>query len=80
MLMDAECVVYAELMSGSAVTSERRKWPMKLAAPLGRVIGAFPAKMVVDLSWLADPLSIAVLNTGLAVAILWAAGFWEPLK
>jgi integrase len=27
----------------------------------------------------ADPLSIAVLNTGLAVAVLWAGGFWEPL-
>jgi hypothetical protein len=78
--MDAECVAYAELMSGSAVTSERRKWPMKLPAPLGRIIGAFPAKMVVDLSWLADPLSIAVLNTGLAVAVLWVGGFWEPLR
>jgi hypothetical protein len=61
MIMDAECVAYAELMSGSAVTSERRKWSTKLATPLGRVIGAFPAKMVIDLSWLADPLSIAVL-------------------
>jgi hypothetical protein len=78
--MDAECVAYAELMSGSAVTSERRRWSMKLAAPLGRAIGAFPAKMVVDLSCLADPLSIAVLNTGLAVAVLWAGGFWEPLR
>jgi hypothetical protein len=66
--MDAECVAYAELMSGSAVTSERRRWSI------------FPAKMVVDLSWLADPLSIAVLNTGLAVAVLWAGGFWEPLR
>jgi hypothetical protein len=77
--MDAECVAYGELISGSAVTSDRRKWPTKLAPPLGRVIGAFPAKMVVDLSWLADPLSIAVLNTALAAAVLWAGGFWEPL-
>jgi hypothetical protein len=80
MIMDAECVAYAELISASALTSERRKWPMKLAAPLGGVIGAFPVKMVVDLSWLADPLSIAVLNTGLAVAVLWVGGFWEPLR
>jgi hypothetical protein len=77
--MDAEWVACAEFMSGAALTSERRKWPMKLAAPLGRVIGAFPPKMVVDLSWLADPLPIAVLNTGLAVAVLWVGGFWEPL-
>jgi hypothetical protein len=76
MLMDAECVAYA----GSAVTSERRKWPMRLAALLGRVIGAFPAEMVVDLSWLADPLPLTVLNTGLAVAVLWVGGFWEPLR
>jgi hypothetical protein len=40
----------------------------------------FSAKMVVDLSWLADPLSIAVLNTTLAVAVLWVGGFWEPLR
>jgi hypothetical protein len=52
----------------------------KLARPLYRAFGAFPAKMVVDLSWLADPLSIAVLNTGLAVAVLWVGGFWEPLR
>jgi hypothetical protein len=50
---------------------------MKLAAPLGRAVGAFPAKMVVDPSWLADPLSIVVLNTALAVAVLWAGGFWS---
>jgi hypothetical protein len=53
---------------------------MKLAAPLGRAVGAFPTRMVVDPSWLADPLSIAVLNTALAVAVLWAGGFWEPLR
>ena len=76
--MDAEWVAGAEFMSGSALTSERRKWPM--AAPLGRAIGAFPPKIVVDLSWLADPLSIAVLNAGLAVAVLWVGGFWEPLR
>jgi hypothetical protein len=78
--MDAERAAYAERMSGSAVTSERRKWPMKLVTPLGRAIGAFPAKMVVDPSWLADPLPIAVLNTALAVAVLWVGGFWEPLR
>jgi hypothetical protein len=53
---------------------------MKLARPLGRAAGAFPIKMVADPSWLADPLSIAVLNTALAVAVLWAGGFWEPLS
>jgi hypothetical protein len=53
---------------------------MKLARPLGRAFGAFSTKMVVDPSWLADPLSIAVLNTALAVAVLWAGGFWEPLS
>jgi hypothetical protein len=79
MLMDADWVAYGELMSGSAVRSERRKWQLQFAPPLGRVIGAFPAKMVVDPSWLADPLSIAVLNTALAFAVLWAGGFWEPL-
>jgi hypothetical protein len=52
---------------------------IKLARPLGWAFGAFPTKMVVDPSWLADPLSIAVLNTALAVAVLWAGGFWEPL-
>jgi hypothetical protein len=52
----------------------------KLARPLYRAFGAFPAKMVADPSWLADPLSIAVLNMALAVAVLWAGGFWEPLS
>ena len=53
---------------------------MKMAGSLGGAVGAFPAKMVVDPSWLANPLSIAVLNMALAVAVLWAGGFWEPLK
>jgi hypothetical protein len=53
---------------------------MKLARPLGRVAGAYSVKMFVDPSWLADPLSIAVLNTALAVAVLWAGGFWDPLR
>lgn len=70
--MDAEWEAYAELMC-SAVTLEWRKLPTRLATPLGRVIGAFPAKMVVDLSWLADPLPLAVLNTGLAVTFGLAA-------
>ena len=41
---------------------------MRLAEPLGRAVEA-----------LQDPLWIAVLNTALAVAVLWAGGFWEPL-
>ncbi len=52
----------------------------KLARPLYRAFGAFPTQMVADPSWLADPLSIAVLNMALAVAVLWAGGFWEPLS
>jgi hypothetical protein len=52
---------------------------MKLAGSVDRAAGAFPTKMVVDPSWLAEPLSIAVLNAALAVAVLWAGGFWEPL-
>jgi hypothetical protein len=78
--MDAEGVTYRALVSGSASVSKRPILPaMKLAAPLDRAIGAFPAKMVVATSWLADPLSIVVLNMALAVSVLWAGGFWEPL-
>ena len=42
---------------------------LRLAGPLGRAVEALP-----------DPLGIAVLNTALAVAVLWAGGFWEPLR
>jgi hypothetical protein len=42
---------------------------LRLAGPLGRAVEALP-----------DPLWIAVLNTALAVAVLWAEGFWEPLR
>src|SRR5271166_2267902 len=42
---------------------------LRLAGPLGRAVEALP-----------DPLWIAVLNTALAVAVLWAGGFWEPLR
>jgi hypothetical protein len=59
------------------VSTEVALIAMKLAAPLGRAVGAFPAKTVVDPSWLADPLSIVVLNTALAVTVLWAGGFWS---
>jgi hypothetical protein len=45
--------------------------------PLGRSFGAFPIKMIVDPSWLADPLSITVLNAALAFDVLWVGGFWE---
>ena len=64
---------------GLGVSVEAAFMAMKLAA-LGRAAGGFPTKMVVDPSWLADPLSIAVLNTALAIAVLWAGGFWEPLS
>jgi hypothetical protein len=70
-LMDAGLATYRDLASGSR---QRRS-----GLHGNEVGGAFPAKMVVDLSWLADPLSIAVLNTALAVAVLWVGGFWEPL-
>jgi len=50
---------------------------IRLAGPLGRAVGTFPVKMVEKLP---DPLWIAVLNTALAVAVLWAGGFWEPLR
>ena len=79
MLMDAEWVTYRDRVSGLGARVEAAFTVMKLARPLGRAFGVFPTKMVVDPSWLADPLSIAVLNTGLAVSVLWAGGFWEPL-
>ena len=78
-LMDAEWVMYRDRVSGLGVRVEAVFTAMKLARPLGQAFGVFPTKMVVDPSWLADPLSIAVLNTALAVSVLWAGGFWEPL-
>jgi hypothetical protein len=78
--MDAEWVTYRDLVSGSALASKRPSLAMELAGPFGRAVGVFPAKMVVDPSWLTDPLSIAVLNMALAVAVLWAGGFWDPLS
>jgi hypothetical protein len=47
---------------------------IRFAGPLGRAVGAFPVKMVERLP---DPLWIAGLNTALAVAVLWAGGFWS---
>jgi hypothetical protein len=41
---------------------------LRLAGPLGRAVEALP-----------NPFWIAVLNTALAVAVLWAGGFWGPL-
>jgi hypothetical protein len=78
-LMDAEWVTYRDLVSSSASRSKPATGTMELTGWLGRAAGAFPAKIVADPAWLADPLSIAVLNTALAVAVLWAGGFWEPL-
>jgi hypothetical protein len=78
-LMDAEWVTYRDLVSGLGARVETAFTAMKLARPLGQAFGVSPTKMVVDPSWLADPLSIAVLNTALAVSVLWAGGFWEPL-
>ena len=77
--MDAEWVAYRDLVSGLGARVETAFTAMKMARPLGQAFGVFPTKMVVDPSWLADPLSIAVLNTALALSILWAGGFWEPL-
>ena len=77
--MDAEWVAYRDLVSGLGARVETAFTAMKMARPLGQAFGIFPTKMVVDPSWLADPLSIAVLNTALALSILWAGGFWEPL-
>ena len=80
-LVDAERVTHRDLVSGSASASKRPAvTAMKLARPLDRAFGAFPTKMVADPSWLADRPSIVVLNTALAVSVLWAGGFWEPLR
>jgi hypothetical protein len=78
-LMDADWGTYRDLVSGLGARVEAAFTAMKLARPLGLAFGVFPTKIVFDPSWLADPLSIAVLNTALAVSVLWAGGFWEPL-
>jgi hypothetical protein len=75
--MDAEWLRYRDLLVRLGASVEAAYMAMRLAGPLGRAVSA---KMVVDPSWLADPLSLAVLNTALAVAVLWAGGFWEPLR
>jgi hypothetical protein len=79
-LMDAEWVTYRDLVSGLGARVEAAFTAMKLARPLVRTVGAFPTRGIVDPSWLADPLSIGVLNAALALAVLWAGGFWEPLS
>jgi hypothetical protein len=68
--MDAERLTHSDLLSGLGAMIEGGFMAMKLTGPFRRVI---------DPSWLADPVSIAVLNTALAVALLWAGGLWEPL-
>jgi hypothetical protein len=77
--MDAEGATYRDLVPGLGARIESAFTAIKLARPFVRAAGAFPIKMLADPSWLADPLSIAVLNTALAIAVLWAGGFWEPL-
>jgi hypothetical protein len=69
-LMDAERVTHSDLLSGLGARIEGGFTAMKLTGPFRRVV---------DPSWLADPVSIAVLNMALAVAVLWAGGVWEPL-
>lgn len=78
--MDAEWVTYRDLILEQGAKVEGGFMTMKLAGPLGRAFRTLPAKMVVDPSWLANPLSIAAVNTALAVALLWAGGRWEPLR
>jgi hypothetical protein len=70
--MDAGWAMYRDLVSGS-------RQP-RSGLHDNQVGGAFPVKMVVDPSWLAAPLSIAVLNAALAVAFLWAGDFWELVR
>jgi hypothetical protein len=74
-LMDAELMTVSRPRLRLGVSVEAAFMAMKLAEPFGRAVRAFPAKMVVDPSWLADPPSIAVLNMALAVAVLWAGAF-----
>jgi hypothetical protein len=57
-------VTYRDLVSGLGARVETAFTAMKLARPLGQAFGVFPTKMVVDPSWLADPLSMAVLKYG----------------